>query len=351
MTERFPFLAHAFFNNTVLDYLLAACTFILGSVVVLLFGILISSSVKKWAKATSTWIDDFLVAAIERLVMPMLYTAVFYFSAKVLTLNPGIDKLVTVILIAVVVFQSTRLLLAVVLKFIQEVWIKKAESPGSAGTAKTIGTVVSVVVWGVAVVFFLDNLGFDVSAVVAGLGIGGVAVALAAQNILGDLFNYFVIFFDRPFEEGDFVILGDYMGVIENVGIKTTRIRSLGGEQIVLSNTDLTTSRLRNYKRMRQRRVLFRLGVVYQTTHEQTEKIPGMIKAVVEGVENTRFDRAHFQAFGDFSLNFEVVYYVLSADYNQYMDIQEKINLGIQKAFAAEGIEFAYPTQTLFVSK
>lgn len=351
MTEQFPFLANEYFSNTVQAYLIAAASFILAVAVVFLFEKLITGAVKKWAKTTSTWIDDFLVSAVERLVLPMLYAGAFFFSVKQLTLNTAVDKLVTVFVIAVLVFQSTRLVLAIALKFIVEVWIKKAESPATVATAKTIGTVVKVVVWGIAVVFFLDNLGFNVSAIVAGLGIGGVAVALAAQTILGDLFNYFVIFFDRPFEEGDFIIVGEYMGVIEHIGIKTTRIRSLGGEQLVFSNSDLTSSRIRNYKRMQQRRVLFRVGVVYQTTPEQTKKIPGMIRDIVAQIEDTRFDRAHFQSFGDFSLNFEVVYYVLTGDYNKYMDIQEKINQGIQEAFASEQIEFAYPTQTLFMNK
>jgi small-conductance mechanosensitive channel len=186
---------------------------------------------------------------------------------------------------------------------------------------------------------------------VAGLGIGGIAVALAAQAILGDLFSYFVIFFDRPFEIGDFIIIGDFMGSIEHIGIKTTRIRSLGGEQLVFSNTDLTNSRIRNYKRMEKRRVVFKLGIVYQTTTSQVKEVPGIIKTAIENVQDTVFDRAHFATYGDFSLDFEVVYYVLSGDYNKYMDIQQDINFEIKEEFEKRGIEFAYPTQTLFLEK
>jgi len=136
-------------------------------------------------------------------------------------------------------------------------------------------TIIRIAVWAVVLVLILDNLGFNVSAIIAGLGIGGIAIALAAQTILGDLFNYFVIFFDKPFKEGDFIILDDYLGTIEHIGIKSTRIRSLGGEQLVLSNSDLTSSRLRNYKRMKRRRIVFSLGLVYQTTLEQMKKAPG----------------------------------------------------------------------------
>ncbi|MCK4428221.1 MAG: mechanosensitive ion channel family protein, partial [candidate division Zixibacteria bacterium] len=193
--------------------------------------------------------------------------------------------------------------------------------------------------------------GFKISTVIAGLGIGGIAVALAAQAILGDLFSYFSILFDRPFEVGDFIILDDYLGTIEHIGIKTTRVRSLGGEQLVFSNADLTNSRLRNYKRMAKRRVVFKLGVTYQTTLEQVKEIPTIIKNIIQNITDTVFDRAHFSSYGDFSLVFETVYYVLSRDYNKYMNIQQEINFAIKEEFEKRGIEFAYPTQTLFLEK
>ena len=212
-------------------------------------------------------------------------------------------------------------------------------------------TVIKVAVWGLGVTFLLDNLGFKISAVVAGLGIGGIAVALAAQTVLGDLFSYFTIFFDRPFEVGDFIVIDDFLGTVEYIGIKTTRLRSLSGEQLIFSNTDLTSSRLRNYKRMENRRVVFQLGVTYQTKTEQLREIPEIIAHIIKKSDNTVFDRAHFSSYGDFSLNFETVYYVKSRDYNIYMDTQQTINLLIYRQFAEEGIEFAYPTQTLFFDK
>lgn len=183
----------------------------------------------------------------------------------------------------------------------------------------------------------------------AGLGIGGVAVALASQAVLGDMFNYFTIFFDRPFALGDFIIVGEYMGTVEHIGIKTTRIRSIGGEQLVFSNTDLTNSRVRNYKRMEKRRVLFQFGVTYDTPIEMLEGIPEVIRKIIGNFEDTVFDRAHFLKYGDYSLVFEVVYYVLSSDYNRYMDVQHQINLNMMREFKARGISFALPSQTLFV--
>jgi small-conductance mechanosensitive channel len=234
---------------------------------------------------------------------------------------------------------------------LERYWVKKEVDTSRQRSLKGIIIILKVAVWGAGLTFLLDNLGFKISALVAGLGIGGIAVALAAQAILGDLFSYFVIFFDRPFEIGDFIIVGDYLGSIEHIGIKTTRVRSLGGEQLVFSNTDLTNSRIRNYKRMEKRRVVFKFGVIYQTTSDQLKEIPGIIKKTIERIENTGFDRAHFSSYGNFSLDFEIVYYVMSGDYNKYMDIQQNINFAIKEEFEKRGIEFAYPTQTLFMEK
>ncbi len=196
-----------------------------------------------------------------------------------------------------------------------------------------------------------DNLGFKISTVGAGLGIGGIAVALAAQALLGDLFAYFTILFDRPFEIGDFILLGDHMGTIERLGIKTTRISSLSAEQIVISNKDLTDSRVRNYKRMEKRRVVFRIGGTYQTPAEALKAIPDVVADVFRGIEGASLDRVHFFSYGAFSLIYEIVYYVDGNDYTKYMDIQQAANLRIYEEFEKRKIEFAYPTQTLYVNK
>jgi len=176
-------------------------------------------------------------------------------------------------------------------------------------------------------------------------------VALAVQNILGDLFASLSIVLDKPFAVGDFLIIDEHMGAVENVGLKTTRVRSLSGEQLVFSNADLLKSRIRNFGRMFERRVVFKIGVTYQTPRDKLQRIPAMIREAIQRQDKVRFDRSHFQAYGDYALTFETVYYVLSPDYNQYMDIQQAINLEIHEAFEAEGIEFAYPTQTLFLQR
>lgn len=214
-----------------------------------------------------------------------------------------------------------------------------------------IGFLVRVVIWAVIVLLILENLGVDVTALVAGLGIGGVAIALASQNILGDLFASLSITFDRPFVVGDFLIVDDFLGAVEYIGVKSTRLRSLSGEQIIISNADLLKSRVRNYGRMAERRIVFTLNITYETPMELIAQVPQVIRKVIEDQKDIRFDRSHFANHGAASLDFESVYYVLSADYNRYMDIHQAIQLGIHREFDRLGIDFAYPTQTLYISR
>lgn len=220
-----------------------------------------------------------------------------------------------------------------------------------AGSLGVIGFIARAVVWALVALLTLDNLGIDVTALVAGLGIGGVAVALAVQNVLGDVFASLSITFDKPFVIGDFLVVGDCMGSVEYIGIKSTRLRSLNGEQIIMSNADLLGSRVRNYGRMVERRVVFTTSVTYETPVDRLERIAPLIREIIEAQHDTRFDRSHFARHGASSLDFESVYYVLSADYNRFMDVQQTINLRLHREFARLGIEFAYPAQKLFVSQ
>ncbi|MBS3811525.1 MAG: mechanosensitive ion channel family protein, partial [Halanaerobiales bacterium] len=203
--------------------------------------------------------------------------------------------------------------------------------------------------WLIAILFILDNLNIEIRGLITGLGIGGIAIAFAAQTILADIFSYFTIFLDRPFDIGDFIIIGDYKGVVEHIGIKTTRVRSLSGEQLVFSNNDLTNSRINNYKRMKTRRINFDFGVVYDTPLEKLKKIPQIVEEIITKIEKTDFDRAHFASYGEYSLIYQVVYYVNDSDYKVYMDLQEVINLKLKERFLSEGIEFAYPTHSLHI--
>lgn len=345
------FMQQTFLQNRILDYLIFIAVFLVSVFVIQIFKIIILKRLKKWAEKTNTAIDDLLIHIIEKTLLPLLYFGVFYLSTRCLTLNSflkkGIDALGIVLLTAFGVY----FLIKIINYTLENYWLKKRKDVTKERNIKTIMPIVKITIWGLGIIFLLNNLGFKISAVIAGLGIGGVAVALAAQAILGDLFSYFAILFDRPFEIGDFIIIDDYLGTVEHIGIKTTRIRSLGGEQLVLSNTDLTSSRLRNYKRMGKRRVIFRLGVTYEARLEQLKEIPTTIRDIVKSIDDTVFDRAHFFSYGDFSLIFEIVYYIVGRDYNKYMNIQQEINFKIKEEFEKRAIEFAYPTQTLYLNK
>ena len=235
-------------------------------------------------------------------------------------------------------------------------WIRRkverarAADPDGATALSLIGFGARALLWIFILLLGLDQLGFDITALLAGLGVGGIAVALATQNVLGDLFASLSIVLDKPFVVGDFIVLDNLRGTVERVGIKTTRIRSLDGELLVVANADLLKSRIHNYRHMHERRVLFSVGVTYGTPNEKVERLPQWLREAVESQQGTRFDRAHFKEYGDSALMFEIVFYVLSRDYNTYMDVQQAINLAIFARFAREGVDFAYPTRTLHIA-
>jgi len=344
-------LQQIYWGNTLENYLKCLLIFIACIIVLKIIQIIIIKHMKDLAKKTRTSFDDFIIELINNTIIPFSYLGIFYFCLKVLTITESVQKAFAAIGTAALTLFAARVAIVFV-NYGSSIYLRKTgKDEFFQNSIKGVLRLIRFLIWAGAICFFLDNMGFKISAVIAGLGIGGVAVALAAQAVLGDLFSYFAILFDRPFEVGDFIIIGDYLGVVEKVGIKTTRISSLGGEQIIFSNTDLTNSRVRNYKRMQKRRVVFKLGITYNTPLEKVEKIPGIIEKIIKNVKDTTFDRAHFFAYGDFNLIYEVVYYVAGPDYNKYMDIQQEINFAIKKAFEELDVEFAFPTQTLYVNK
>ncbi|HVU22131.1 MAG TPA: mechanosensitive ion channel family protein, partial [Rhizomicrobium sp.] len=231
-------------------------------------------------------------------------------------------------------------------------FLERQGDPRSMASAISLVRVLSrTVLWSIVLLSILRTMGIDVTAMIAGLGIGGIAIGLAAQGIFADLFGSLAIVFDKPFDQGDYITFGDTAGTIEHVGVKSTRIRALTGEQVVLSNSALLQHTIRNFQRLQERRVLFSLGVTYQTPHEKVGAIPGMVRDAIARAGCTRFDRCHFKEFGDSALLFEVAYYVLTADFHTHMDTRQAINLEIMRRFAEQGIEFAYPTQTLFLER
>ncbi len=341
----------SFLNNSIMDYSFCLLIIIVGSILIRTFKNIIIKRLSEWAQKTATTIDDFLIYSLEKKLIPPLYFGVLYLSTKSLNLTSSVIRIIDILGVILLTFICVRFLIMLLTYVLDAHWLKSEKDETKKREVKGLVPVIKFVIWLIGIIFLLDNLGFEVNTVVAGLGIGGIAVALAAQALLGDLFSYFSILFDRPFELGDFIIIGDFMGTVEHIGIKTTRINSLGGEQLVFSNTDLTNSRVRNYKRMQKRRIVFKLGVTYQTALQQLKEIPAIITNIIKNVSDTALDRVHFSSYGDFSLNFEIVYYVLTGDYGKYMNVQQEINLAIKEEFEKQGIEFAYPTQTLFLEK
>lgn len=306
------------------------------------------------AEKTETLLDNLLVDLIKSTKFFCILFFSFYAASLTLSL-PG--KTVSIIRSATLIafFLQAAIwgnhYLAFFLNRYKDQKLALESDTASVATIMAFGFIGKLLLWATVVLLTLDNLGVNITALIAGLGIGGVALALAAQNILGDLFASLSIMLDKPFVVGDFIVVDGYKGTIEQIGLKTTRIRSLSGEQIIFSNTDLLKSRIRNYKRMTERRVVFSIGVIYQTSYDKLKTVPLMIREIIESQGQTRFERAHFSEFGNSSLNFEIVYWVENPDYNVYMDIHQAINLEIFRRFAEERIVFAYPTQTLYVNR
>ena len=345
-------LNYVIYGNPLDRWALALAATVALTLVLRLVLRLVQRRIKKLADKTRTGLDDLVADLLRRTRWWFLGLVSAYVSTVLLNLPDATDQALRTIAILVFIFQSgfwgVGLLDYVIRTRLDQ---EKAEQDAAGTTTvSALGYVARVALWVVVLLLILQNAGVEVTALIASLGVGGVAVALALQNILGDLFASLAMVLDKPFVLGDFIIVGDYMGTVENIGLKTTRIRSLSGEQIVFSNSDLLNSRVRNYKRMFERRVVFGFGVTYDTPADTLSKIGEWVKEIIEGLDQTRFDRAHFSAFGDSSLDFEVVYYVLNSDYNAYMDIQQAINLALLRRFEAEGVEFAFPTHTVYLS-
>jgi small-conductance mechanosensitive channel len=344
-------LVQEYYGNTVQQYAIALSIIIGGILLVRIFRKRMLNQIKKWTEKTETKLDDYIIEGLEKFGLPILNFVVIYSGLSYLIFSEKADKFIDNAVVVVITFYVIRMLSSFIRLTLESFISRQEGGQEKLKQLNGIMLIINVIIWAVGLLFLFDNLGYNVTTIIAGLGIGGIAIALAAQNILGDLFNYFVIFFDRPFEVGDFITVDDKKGTVEHIGIKTTRLLSVNGEQLAFSNSDLTKSRIHNFKRMQRRRVVFTIGVVYSTTHEKLQRIPTIIKDIITSQELAVFDRAHFATFGPYSLNFEIVYFIESADYVPYMNTQEAINLKIFKAFDEERIEFAYPTQTVLLNK
>jgi small-conductance mechanosensitive channel len=326
-------LQNTYYSNSLQNYLLVA-GIILGSILILfILKKVFIRRLQKFALHTKTTVDEYVINSLDRFGLPVLQLIIGCWALSLLNFPARVSSAIDTAASIALTYFVIRLLSSLIMRFLES---RIRHSEHGEVKIKQLGglmLVINIVIWMIGIVFLLDNMGKDVTTIITGLGIGGIAIALAAQNILGDLFNYFVIYFDRPFEVGDFIVVDDKMGTVEYLGIKTTRIRSLGGEQIIIGNSNLTSSRIQNFKRLAERRVTFMLNVDYRTPIAKVRMIPDLIRLIILQQEKVRFDRSHFATYGDWSLRFETVYFVLDPDFNKYMDIQQEINLKISEAF------------------
>lgn len=339
------------FTNTWLDWVIAAAVATAILIVLLSLRRIVRNYHKRLLNTSKTEVLEVPMEVLSHTTLLFFLVVAIYCGISTLTAGPKAIGILNSIITITLFWQAGVWAVAAARGYLERKRrISMQTDRAAAGSLSIISFILTVAIWALVLMLTLENLGVDITALVAGLGIGGIAVALALQNVLGDLFASLSITLDRPFVLGDFLIVDDYLGSVEYIGIKSTRLRSLGGEQIIMSNSDLLKSRVRNYGRMMERRVVFSISAARDTPIEIIERIPVLIREIVEAQKDTRFDRSHFQKYGESSLDFETVYYVLSGDYNKYMDIQQAINLALHRSFTEMGAEFACPTQKLLIT-
>lgn len=345
-----PFSSYSLFGNTGAEYIIALVIFVAATVFFAIVQKVIIIRLDKLADKTKTDLDDTLISVV-RGIRPAFYSfAAVYLAARTLVLHPLVLKGLTIIL---VIWIAVRVVFALhqLIDYALKRKARSEEDESAAAAFSYLGNIAKWLLWVFAALAVLANFGVNITSVLAGIGIMGLAVGLALQNILADLFSSFAIFFDKPFQAGDFITTGAHSGTVEHIGIKTTRIRAQQGEEIVISNQELTSARVQNFRKLNERRVVFSIGILYETPYEKVERVPEMMQEILNNTEKVRIDRIHFKELGDSALLFEAVYLVTSDSYADKMDVQQKINYALVEKFEKEGIGFAYPTQTVYLAK
>jgi small-conductance mechanosensitive channel len=343
-------LETVYFNNTVRVWVIALGIVIAMMIILALVKRLTVRRLHGYAQRTATGIDDLIVELLRRTRWYFSLAVSLYAGSQTLNTSSSVHDIVSVVIILAILSQSGVWGNGIIAYMIARMAKQRlSEGAASATTLAALGFVMRLVLWTLVLILVLDNLGFNITTLVAGLGIGGVALALAVQSVLGDLFASLSIVLDKPFAIGDFIVVDTIQGTVGHIGLKTTRLRSLSGEEIVIANADLLKSRIRNYRKMQERRAVFTVGITYQTPPETVERVPGMLREAITAQGDARFDRAHFQSFGESALLFEAVYFVTKPDYGVFMDVQQQINLEVLRRFTTEGIAFAHPTRTVHV--
>jgi len=349
LTYTLPWLGEVNFT----PYLSALAIFVGLSLFTKIVLVVILGRLKHLSTKTSTDIDDVIINALSG-VRAWVYTLVsFYVALQFFVLPDMLDKVITGLVLFAVAWQAIEVLLC----FIDYGATRLIETdedgdgevdPNSATASHMVTLIARIVLWSLGIIFVMSNLGIEVTSLLAGLGIGGIAIAFALQGVLTDLFASFSIYFDKPFRIGDYIVLGTDSGTVEKIGIKSTRIRTLQGEELVVSNAELTTARVQNFKKMEERRISSQFGITYETPHDKVKEVNGVVERIFGAIDGARLDRVFFTTFGDSALIFELVFYVESAEYADFLTIQQRFNFELMDRFAELGIEFAYPTQMIY---
>lgn len=342
-------LASRFYGNPVSLWLIAAAVFVGSFALVLVVRHVVTSRLAKLAERTQTMVDDLVVDVVRRTRPFYLLVLTFAAASLFLVLPEGVRQGIRYAAVLAVALQAARWGNGIIDFWTTRLAARRTgRDSGSATTMIAVGYVARAGLFALLLLLALDNLGINITALVTGLGIGGVAVALAVQNILSDLFGALTIALDKPFGVGDGISVDNNVeGTIEHIGLKSTRIRAYSGEQIIVPNANLLQSRIRNFQRLVERRAVLRLRTAYGTPPETIERIPAMLREIVSAQEQVRFDRSHFVGIGESSLDFETVYYITSSDYTLFMNTQQAVSLAILRRFRSEGVELALPTRAV----
>ena len=339
-------------GNTPLTYIYAAVAFGAVMAILHLLKTMGLARLKALAESTDTDLDDMAVELLGKFTRFEYVLVSFYVATRYLQRAGGFDSLLNMALLVVFTYRGVT-----IIQGVMTYWIGKAVGERGLTTEARdsvmhgVQVLLRAMIWVAAVLFVLDNLGVNITTLVTGLGIGGVAIALAAQTILGDLFNFFVILLDKPFRTGDFIVMESIEGTVEHVGLKSTHLRSLSGELLIVSNSKMISSGLRNYAHMTRRRVAFTLALDARSPREALAKVPSLMKAAVASFPETEFDRSNLASFSDGAANFETVYFLKSGDYALYARIHGELLLKAAEAFAAAGIQLALPARAVFLNK
>lgn len=336
-------LNQIYWNNAISSWLICIGIIVAGFIILRILKRVVLKRLKQYFKKTKTNADDFALKLTESSILPLCYAGLVYFGTSTLTLHPYVEKLLHVAIIVVLVYFVVRIFISFI-SFFLERYLEKQNRPQAKEGLRGVMIMIKVTLWIFGIVFLLGNLGYDIKTLLAGLGIGGVAIALAAQSILSDVFAYLAILFDRPFDVGEFLIIGEELGTVTRIGVKTTRIQSLWGEELSYSNKNMLNTWIHNYSRMERRRAVFGLYVSYDTPADKLEQIPEEVKKIINAQDKVLLDRVHFFEFRDYCIYFEAVYYSLEPGYTEYRDKQQNINLAVYRRFEEMDVKFAYST-------